>query len=37
MPELKYVAPLDKRVVERMTSGEMSLKEFLGIEKLVNV
>lgn len=37
MLEVEYVAPLEKSVVERMTSGEMSLKEFLGIEKLVNV
>ena len=37
MLEVEYVAPLEKSVVERMTSGEMSLKEFLGIEKFMNV
>lgn len=36
MPEVEYVAPLDKRAVERMVSGEMSLKEFSDIEKQIS-
>lgn len=36
MPEVEYVAPLDKRAVERMISGEMSLKEFSDIEKQIS-
>ena len=30
MLKVEYVAPLEKSVVERMTSGEMSLNEALG-------
>lgn len=36
MPEAEYVAPLEKSLVERMTSGEMSLKEFSSIEEKIN-
>lgn len=36
MLEVEYVAPLEKSVVERMTSGEMSLKEFSNIEKQIS-
>lgn len=35
MQEVKYVEPLEKSVVERMISGEMSLKEFSNIEKQI--
>lgn len=36
MLEVEYVATLEKSVVERMTSGEMSLKEFSDIEKQIS-
>lgn len=36
MQEVKYVEPLEKNVVERMISGEMSLKEFSDIEKQIS-
>lgn len=36
MQEVEYVEPLEKSVVERMISGEMSLKEFSNIEKQIS-